>query len=105
MDCLFCQIAKKEKQADVVYESEEIIVFKDINPKASFHVLVVPKKHIDSVKEAGEEDKDLLGNLFLTARKVAEENNLDSYNLKVNVGREAGQLVDHLHVHLLSDKK
>ncbi len=102
MSCLFCDIVNKEKPADIVYEDKEIIAFKDINPKAPVHILIVPKKHIPSVKEAEEEDKELLGKLFLVARKIAEERSLEGYKLAVNVGRKAGQLVDHLHVHLLS---
>ncbi len=102
MNCLFCDIVKKEKPADIVYKDKEIIAFKDINPKAPVHILIVPKKHISSVKEVKEEDKELLGSLFLVARKIAEEKGLEGYKLAVNVGRKAGQLVDHLHIHLLS---
>ncbi len=105
MSCLFCDIVNKEKPADIVFENENIVVFKDINPKASVHLLIVPKKHISSVKEVEKEDKELLGELFLTARKVAEEKKLEGYKLQVNVGRKAGQLVDHLHIHLLSGNK
>ena len=104
MDCLFCKIAKKEKPADIVYEDSDVIAFKDINPKADFHVLVVPKKHIASVKQLKDEDKNLTGKLVLTARKIAQENNLKGYKLIINVGREGGQIIDHLHLHLLSGK-
>jgi len=104
MDCIFCKIINKETPADIVYESEKVIVFKDINPKAPIHILIVPKKHITSVKEVEIEDKELLGELFLVAKKIARDKNLKGYKLIVNVGREAGQIVDHLHIHLLSGK-
>lgn len=102
MDCLFCQIINGKKPADIIYQNKKTVAFRDINPKASFHILIVPKKHIISVKEVSEGDRKILGELFLAARKIAEENNLESYKLVVNVGRDVGQTVDHLHIHLLS---
>ena len=103
MDCLFCNIAQKKIPSDVVYEDGKFFVFKDINPKASFHVLIIPKKHIESIEHLELQDKELMGELILTAQKVAREKSLEGYKLAINVGRKGGQLVDHLHVHLLSD--
>jgi len=104
MKCLFCEIAKKEKPADIVYEDNKFIAFKDIHPKASFHILIVPKKHIASVDHLKIEDKSLMGELILVAQKIARQNNLKGYKLLINVGREGGQIIDHLHLHLLSGK-
>jgi len=102
MDCLFCKIIKGEIPSDKVFENDQIIAFKDINPKARVHILVVPKKHIESIKHLEEIDKELIGEMFLAARKIAKEQNLEGYKLVINVGREGGQLIDHLHLHLLS---
>lgn len=101
MDCLFCKIAKGEEEADVVYEDEKVTAFKDVNPKADTHLLVVPKQHISSLKEAEEEHQQLLGKLLLTAKKLAAERDAEGYKLAMNVGEEGGQMVEHLHLHLL----
>jgi histidine triad (HIT) family protein len=103
MDCLFCDIAQKKIPSVVVHEDEKFFVFKDINPKASFHVLIIPKKHIESIDHVELQDKELMGELILCAQKVAREKNLQGYKLAINVGRKGGQLVDHLHLHLLAD--
>ena len=102
MDCIFCKIAKGEISSTKVFENDKIIAFDDIHPKALVHILVVPKKHIVSVKHLQESDKDLIGELFLAAQKIAKDKGLEGYKLVFNVGREGGQLVDHLHLHLLS---
>ena len=101
-DCIFCKIAKGEIPSAKVFENDKLVAFNDINPKAKTHILIVPKKHIESVKHLEEADKELIGELFLVAKKIAEEKNLQGYKLVINVGREGGQLVDHLHLHLLS---
>jgi len=101
-DCIFCKIAKGEIPSSKVFENDELIAFNDINPKAKTHILVIPKKHIESVKHLEEADKELIGELFLVAKKIAEEKNLSGYKLVINVGRDGGQLVDHLHLHLVS---
>ena len=101
-DCIFCQIASKEKKTEVVFENDEFIVFKDINPKARVHLLIVPKKHIHSVAYLEDEDMNLVGRLILTARDVAKKENLSGYKLLFNVGRDGGQIVDHVHLHLLA---
>lgn len=102
-NCLFCKIAGKESPSDIVYEDNKIIAFKNIYPKAPIHLLIVPKKHIPSVDHLEIQDKELMGELFLTAQKVARDLNLDKngYKLVFNVGRGGGQLIDHLHLHLL----
>jgi len=92
----------KEVPADFVFENKDVAAFLDINPKAKVHVLIVPKKHIESISHLGESDKELAGELFLVARQIAQEKGLKGYKLVANVGREGGQLVAHLHLHLVS---
>lgn len=102
-NCIFCKINNKELPADFVYENDNLTAFKDIRPKAPIHILIVPKKHIQSVIETQPEDKELLGELVLAAQKIARELGLNKagYKLVFNVGRGGGQLIDHLHLHLL----
>ena len=101
-NCIFCKIVKGEIPSVKVFENENVVAFTDINQKAIVHILIVPKKHIESVKMLEEVDKDLIGEMVLVAKKIAKDNNLEGYKLVINVGREGGQLVDHLHIHLLS---
>jgi len=105
MECLFCQIANREKSSDVVWEDDEFFSFKDINPKSRIHVLVIPKRHIDSVSHMDGEDVPLIGNLFLAIQQIARNLGIQGsgYRLEINVGRGGGQIIDHLHVHLLAD--
>lgn len=105
MECIFCKIVNKEIPSEIVYEDEGILAFKDINPQAPVHLLIIPKKHIPSVDHVELEDKELMGELVLAAQKIAREKNLSGYKLMINVGRPAGQVIDHLHLHLLSGKK
>lgn len=102
-DCIFCKIINKEIPTDFLFENERIVAFADIKPSAPVHILIIPKKHISSVEEVGEEDKELLGELFLVAKKIAKEKGLNKngYKLAVNVGKGGGQEVFHLHLHLL----
>ena len=102
MDCLFCKIAKKELPSEIVYEDETLVAFKDIRPKAQIHLLIVPRKHIPSVDHLAIGDKNLMGVLILGAQKIAREKNLKGYRLQINVGKDGGQFIDHLHLHLLS---
>lgn len=101
-DCIFCKIINGQIPAEKVFENEKVFAFFDIKPEAKVHVLVVPKKHIESVKHLEIEDKELIGDLVLAAKQIAKEKNLEGYKLIINVGREGGQIVDHLHIHLLS---
>jgi len=104
MECLFCKIINKKVPSDIVYEDKKVIAFKDIHPKAPLHLLILPKKHIPSVTHLEKEDKELMGELILVAQKIAKEKKLKGYKLIINVGREGGQLIEHLHLHLLSSK-
>ena len=85
----------------MVHETGALVVFKDIKPKAPVHLLIVPKKHIQSIAELAGEDRELVGDLIYTAKEMALERGLGGYTLSFNVGREGGQIVDHLHLHLL----
>ena len=100
MDCIFCKIINKEMSADIVYQDEKTIVFSDINPKAEIHFLIVPKQHIESIKSDNSEE--VVAQLIRTAKKIALDKNINGYKLVFNVGRQAGQTIDHLHLHLLA---
>lgn len=100
-DCVFCKITKKELPAEVLQESDKAVIFKDIRPSAPVHYLVVTKKHVSSIKEVSHEDENMLGHLILLAKEAAEKLNLSGYRLVFNVGKDGGQIIDHLHLHLL----
>ena len=105
-DCIFCKIVKKEISSEIVLENDEFLVFKDIHPKDDVHVLVIPKRHIASVDHAENGDTETLGKIFLTAKEVAEALGVSgAYRLQVNVGKDGGQEVDHIHMHLLAKKR
>lgn len=103
-DCVFCKIINKEEPTDIIYEDSNVIVIKDIKSRAPIHLLIIPKKHIISVNHLEDEDKALVGDLILTAKKMAQEKKLNDYKLLINIGKQAGQVIDHLHLHLLSGK-
>jgi histidine triad (HIT) family protein len=104
-DCLFCKIVNKEVASDVVLENDDFLVFEDIHPKASVHILIVPKKHIASVDHIEDGDELVLGKMFYTAKETAEKLGVSgAYRLQVNVGKDGGQEIEHIHMHLLSEK-
>lgn len=102
-DCIFCKIAHGEAPSDFVYQGEDLVAFKDINPSAPVHILVVPKKHIRSINELNDEDGFLISEIFLTAKEIAKEQGIDQsgYKLIFNVEKGGGQFVFHLHLHIL----
>lgn len=104
--CVFCRIARREAPADIVYQDDEIIAFRDINPQAPIHILIVPRRHIPAIAALGTEDGALAGRLMLVARDLAEREGIarSGYRLVVNNGPQAGQSVAHLHVHLLGGR-
>ena len=106
-DCLFCKIVKGEIPSTKVYEDEEILAFKDINPVAPVHILVIPKKHISSLNEIETEDQMLIGKIFAVIKKIAEEQGIaeNGYRVIANCGEDGGQEVKHLHFHILGGKK
>ena len=104
--CLFCRIASGEVPARTVFEDGEVLAFKDINPQAPTHLLVIPKKHIPALSAAGDEDAALLGKLQLVARDLAKLGKLENgFRVVTNNGRGAGQSVDHLHYHVLGGRR
>ena len=105
-DCLFCRIAKKEIPSDIVFENEDLLAFRDINPQAPAHILVIPRKHIPTTNDLGAEDVELMGKLILAARDLAEKEGVaeDGYRLVINCNRGAGQAVFHIHLHLLGGR-
>lgn len=98
-NCIFCKIIRGDFNTEFVYENEHLVVFKDINPKAPIHLLVVPRVHVASLNEL--DDKNLLGELLLGVKEVTKKIGLKSYRTQINTGKEAGQEVFHLHIHIL----
>ncbi len=105
-DCIFCRIADGGLDADVVLETDGVTAFRDTNPQAPTHVLLVPREHVASVAELGDGHRERMGELLLAARDVARDEGLEEggYRLVVNTGSGAGQTVDHLHLHLLGGR-
>jgi len=101
MQCIFCKIIKKEIPADFISETDTFVIFKDIEPAAPIHYLIVPKEHIQSIAHLEGNHKEILASLIYGARDEAKKIGLKGYKLVFNVGREGGQVVDHLHLHLL----
>ncbi|MFN0085721.1 MAG: histidine triad nucleotide-binding protein [Blastocatellia bacterium] len=106
MNCLFCRIIAGEIPATKVYEDERALAFRDINPQAPTHILIIPNKHIESLSEASDEDEATLGHMQRVAAKLARDEGLTGrgYRTVVNTGTDAGQTVFHIHVHLLGGR-
>ncbi|MDO8443766.1 MAG: histidine triad nucleotide-binding protein [Candidatus Azambacteria bacterium] len=106
MDCIFCKIANKEINSEIVSEDDNFVVFKDINPKAPVHLLIVPKIHIGPVNSLVLKDKETISGIILKAKEIAEKVGVaeNGYRLIFNVGKDAGMEVNHLHLHLLAGK-
>ncbi len=105
-DCIFCMIAGHEIQSNIVYEDDKLICFHDLEPQAPVHVLVIPKKHISSLDDVKEEDKELMGHIMFTVHKIAAELGLEGgYRVVSNNGEDAFQTVKHLHFHILGKRK
>lgn len=107
IDCIFCKIANHEIPAKIFYEDEDIMAIDNIVPKAPVHILIIPKKHIKSVNELSENDALLVAKMILLAKNLAKDNNISEagYRLIINCGKDAGQTIDHLHLHLLGGKE
>ncbi len=103
MDCIFCKIIQKQLPAKIVKESEQVIVFNDINPKAPIHYLIVPKKHINDIQSLEQSDINLANHMFDIAKQISKDLNAD-FKFVINSGAQAGQRVFHLHAHFLSGK-
>ena len=107
MDCLFCKIANKEIESDIFFEDEEFIVIKDISPAAPVHLLVITKKHIASIMDIEALEGSTIANILITIKKIAAQLGLDKRGFRVvnNMGPDGGQSVDHLHFHLMGQRK
>jgi histidine triad (HIT) family protein len=105
-DCLFCRIASRQQAANIVYEDDLVVAFEDINPQAPVHLLVIPRKHLETLADAGSDDEALLGRLFTVAAQLARQRGIESkgYRTVINNGSFAGQSVWHLHVHVLGGR-
>lgn len=106
-DCIFCKIIAKEIPGEILYHDERVTAFRDIQPAAPIHILIVPNKHIPSMNEVEPEDEALIGYMHLVAQKLAEQEGIAErgYRLVINTGADGGQIVYHLHLHLMGGKK
>jgi len=106
MDCLFCKIINGEIKAEKVYEDDFSVGIRDINPQAPVHILIIPKKHISTLNEITEENKNLIGHLFLVAKEIARKEGIAErgYRTVINCNRESGQSIFHIHLHLLGGR-
>ena len=104
--CLFCRIAAGEIPAELVHSDQDLVAFRDINPQAPTHILIIPRKHIASVSDLSPEDAEIMGKLFLAAKDLARGEGIEDggYRMVVNAGSDAGQTVFHIHLHLLGGR-
>lgn len=102
-DCLFCKIRDGEIPSTIVYEDDDVIAFNDISPKTQLHVLIVPRKHISTINDIAETDTALIGKMFLAAKKIAANAGYsDGYRVQMNCGEKGGQVVFHIHLHVMA---
>lgn len=106
-ECIFCKIVKKEIPSKIVYEDKDILAFKDINPQAPTHILIIPREHFASLNAIPEEKKEILSSLLLKARQIAEEKGIaqSGYRIVLNTAKDSGQGVFHIHLHLLGGRR
>lgn len=106
-DCIFCKIVNRKILAPIVYEDKDILAFKDAHPLAPVHILIIPKKHLESINDLKEKDTELVGKLILVAKKIAQDFDISSkgYKLLFRVGQWGGQEVPHIHLHLIGGAK
>jgi histidine triad (HIT) family protein len=106
MDCLFCKIAQREIDSEIIFEDKQVLAFNDIKPQAPIHKLIIPRKHIPTINDVNDEDLELLGHMIKTSRNLAQELGVSEsgYRLVFNVNRGAGQAVYHIHLHLLGGR-
>lgn len=101
-DCVFCKIINKEIPTQFVFENDFVVAINDIHPKAPIHILIIPKKHIVNANAIEENDKQIIGEIFWAIKEIVKTMNIEGYKIISNVGREGGQSIDHLHMHILS---
>lgn len=102
-ECLFCKIIKREIPSTIQHEDERCMAFNDIHPKSRVHFLLVPKKHIPTIADLEEGDEKLIGHLVKIAKELAKKHDCKGYQLLFNVGKEAGQIIFHVHLHLMGN--
>ena len=107
MDCIFCQIVAGKVPSEIIHQDEEVIAFHDINPQAPIHLIIIPKRHIPSLTHLSEAEAQLMGHMVNIANQLAKREGIfeSGYRLVVNCGKEGGQVVPHLHLHLLGGRK
>ncbi len=107
MDCLFCKFVNKELDTNIVYEDEQILAFRDVAPQAPTHILIIPKRHINTLNDLTSEDNELIGQMTQTAKELARQEGLaaDGYRLVLNCNSGGGQSVFHIHMHLLGGRQ
>ena len=107
MDCIFCKIINKEIPATIVYEDDEILAFKDINPQTPVHIVVIPKKHIAKITEIEKQDEAIIGKIYSVINQIAEKQGIaeEGFRVIINCGENGGQEVKHIHFHLLGGAK
>ena len=107
MECIFCQIIAGKIPGEILYQDEEVVAFRDINPQAPTHLLVIPRKHIISLADLSEDESPLVGRMVSTANELARKEGIaeSGYRLVINSGKQGGQLVPHLHLHLLGGRQ
>ena len=105
-ECLFCKIVLGDVPADIVHEDDQVLALRDINPRAPIHILIIPKQHLESLASVADENRDLMGHMMLTTKKIARDEGLSQsgYRTVLNIGADGGQTVDHLHLHLLGGR-
>jgi len=106
-DCIFCKIVEKDIPSELIYEDERIVAFNDINPQAPVHILIIPKEHFASLNDIPEEKKDVLSHILLKARQIAQNIGINEkgYRIVLNTARDSGQVVFHIHFHLLGGRR
>jgi histidine triad (HIT) family protein len=105
-ECLFCKIVKRELNTEILYEDDQVLAFKDIDPQAPIHLLIIPKKHIPTLLELQEKDKELVGHIYQVATQLAREYGIaeDGFRVVSNCNKQGGQSVYHIHFHLLGGR-
>ena len=106
-NCLFCEIANGEVESEIVYRDEQVCAFNDINPQAPVHILIIPRKHIEGINVLTQKDKGIIGHILLVAKELSEEKSISEggFRVLINSGSNAGQVIEHLHFHLLGGTK
>jgi len=105
-DCLFCRIASGDQPASIVYENDDVVAFEDISPQAPTHLLVIPRDHLESTNELSRDDAELAGRIIIACKEIAESMGFaaDGYRVVINCGSDGGQVVQHLHAHVLAGR-